>query len=413
MYKGLDLVILACILGLWTLRHTRYWKFKKSELPFIVLIYLVFVPYRGYMARSMPHSDLIIDLLLMFEVLCIFLRERIRLCSNYLIWFVGFFVAAICYAVNTSGFFGIFGIQELKFYFGNLLLITVITSRIRGKQSIYEIINIFIKNSVIISLIDLCSYSIFRYNAIADVISNRNFVSIYCFLGLVSIVYKYRKFRNRKYFIAAGIVLLDILLMGSSSVFMALILLLGVWGARKLSFTTNSTYKLIILALICVVVGTIYLTVAPDSMNNRLINAVQSLRSSGDYTRVLIWDEALEIAKNNLVYGIGPDNFRDSRTLYNFPTHNDYLKILVETGLIGLFSFLAFLSKSFYDLWRINDNRIKRYYFCGMVGLLIFILFHGYINYTPFWIVFCIPFWHRNIVQNNEANCNAEGDCLW
>lgn len=408
MLKSLDLAILVCIVGLWACCHTKSRKFNKSELPFIVLVYLAFVPYRGYIAGNMPYSDMIIDVLLIFEVLCIFLRERIRLCSNYIIWFVGFFVAAACYAINTRGVYGIFGIQELRFYFGNLLLITVITSKVRGEQGICEIINIFIKNSVLISAIDLCSYLIFKYNVIADVISNRNFVSIYCFLGFVSIVYKYRKFWNRKYLVASSIVLSDILLMRSTSVFMALILLLGVWGIRKLSVATNGTYKLIIFALVCIVVGTIYLTVAPDSMNNKLINTVQSIRSSKDYTRTLIWDEALEISKNNLIYGIGPDNFRDSRTSYSFPTHNDYLKILVETGLIGLFTFLIFISKSFYDLWRIKDNRIKRYYFCGMVGLLIFILFHGYINYTPFWIVFSIPFWHRNIVQNNNITNNTE-----
>ena len=249
---------------------------------------------------------------------------------------------------------------------------------------------------------------IYNYCAFADIISNRNFVSVYCYLGLVALICKYRRYWDKKYLFAILIVLLDILLMGSSSVYLALVLLVGIWIIRKIYHTSNRMYKCIIMLLVCAVIGTVYVTVAPNAMNNKMIILIQNLRSSEDYTRMLIWDEALDVAKDNLVYGIGPDNFRDSRTLYHNPTHNDYLKILVETGLIGLFSFLGFLCKSFYDLWRIRDRRIKRYYFCGMTGLLIFMIFHGYINYTTFWIVFCIPYWQRIIDYNNNLVNNIK-----
>lgn len=402
MYKLLDIVlIIVLLIGLLFNNRIKLCN-KKKELPYIVMVYLAAAPYRGYIATNMPYVDLMIDiiLLLYFCVLCV--QSRIAICSNYMVWLVGFLTSATLYSCSTTGILGIIRIQEVKFYIGITLLLTIITIKLKSKEGIFDIIRIYIVNSIIISVADIISFIIYKNCIFCDILSNRNFVSIYSFLGLLGLLYLYRSTRKVKILVAIVVVLLDLLLMKSSSVYIAIFSLLCIWILRKLYCTSRGMYRLIIALFGIAVVITIIIVASPLASKNGVVMAIQNMRSSQDYTRTLIWDEALSLAKDNMIFGIGPDKFRDTRTGYKFPTHNDYIKVLTETGLIGLCAFVTFLISTFKDLLRIQDKRVKRYVFCAILGLLIFILFHGYINYVTFWIVLSIPYWWRYYVEREK-----------
>jgi tetratricopeptide (TPR) repeat protein len=93
------------------------------------------------------------------------------------------------------------------------------------------------------------------------------------------------------------------------------------------------------------------------------------------FDRVHIWQVSIDIFKNNLFTGVGPDNFSEVSKKYNFKqtkgpaqyfkvprqSHNDYLKIMAETGLPGLlilsallfFIFRKIFSSSLFDITKI------------------------------------------------------------
>lgn len=399
MHKISDALLTFILLsGLVAYYSKAFAGIKKKQLPYIVIAYLIAAPYRGVMAKYTPYTDLLIDLLLLvYFLFYMCFRKKIRICTNHLVWIFFFISAALLYSINNIGIGSFVRIQEVKFHLGITLLMIVITSTIQDKTGIQQIIDIFKVNSILIAVLDIFSYILFRQLVFSEFLSNRNFISIYELLGLIDMLYAYNKTRRKGLVVYMGIVALDLFMMKSSSVFLGILVTTVICFFKKMKLTSNRIYRIITAAMIMAVISTIFMVATPKAFENKYVRWVQNFRSSEDYTRTLIWEEAIELAKDNLLYGIGPDNFRDTKTSYKFPTHNDYLKVLTETGLLGMTGFLVFIFLSIRDIMKIHDKDMKQYSFSAILSLLIFILFHGYINYVVFWSVFCIPYWWKHI----------------
>jgi O-antigen ligase len=55
-----------------------------------------------------------------------------------------------------------------------------------------------------------------------------------------------------------------------------------------------------------------------------------------------------------------------------FPPHNDYLRVLVETGIFGLIAYVVFLGKMFFNLFGLIHNKINPHINSILLGILIF-----------------------------------------
>lgn len=77
-------------------------------------------------------------------------------------------------------------------------------------------------------------------------------------------------------------------------------------------------------------------------------------------TRVTLWQDALELLQANPLMGTGFDTYRYMKRVRDYEDpHNIYLKIFVETGVVGLILFFSILGKSFRRglllFWRATD----------------------------------------------------------
>ena len=97
-----------------------------------------------------------------------------------------------------------------------------------------------------------------------------------------------------------------------------------------------------------------------------------------------IYLTAIEIIKDNLIFGIGPKMFRiycENYLVCSTHVHNNFLQILLDLGLFGLFFYLIFLC---YIVYLIIKNLIiffnikKNYLIC-----LIILLCQTLINFNP------------------------------
>jgi putative inorganic carbon (HCO3(-)) transporter len=66
-------------------------------------------------------------------------------------------------------------------------------------------------------------------------------------------------------------------------------------------------------------------------------------------TRITLWEDAMQVFDSNIVIGSGFSTYAYMHRIGNYEdTHNFYLKLLVETGILGLALFLWMLGKLFW-----------------------------------------------------------------
>jgi O-antigen ligase len=106
--------------------------------------------------------------------------------------------------------------------------------------------------------------------------------------------------------------------------------------------------------------------------------------------RTMIWENGVEFWLRQPVSGIGWTGFRKA---FHGATHNEFLRYLVETGVVGLFLFLFLWRKVFACLSLPQDPGAKVSFvragaIAGVSGLLVSIFFVNL--YKPWLIVWCV-----------------------
>jgi putative inorganic carbon (HCO3(-)) transporter len=120
--------------------------------------------------------------------------------------------------------------------------------------------------------------------------------------------------------------------------------------------------KLLIILLILLLAWQI---VVPTAVTERIFMTYNDgqIESSAN-ERVTIWDDAIRLVPENFLIGTGFDTYEFMGRVEEYKdTHNIYLKVLVETGILGLALFLVLLWKFFhmsFRLYRTADDPFFR-----------------------------------------------------
>ncbi|TYO96450.1 glycosyltransferase [Desulfallas thermosapovorans] len=170
---------------------------------------------------------------------------------------------------------------------------------------------------------------------------------------------------------ACAVMLLAILLSGSRGAWLAMFLTLlagNILGARFLIKALNK--RTVLVGLIAVVIiacclGAYAVKEMPViSQRAQSFNEISDERAAGRFD---IWLVGAEICKNNVLHGVGLDNFPYAYTRYlpategvsgvglNKGPHNIYLAAFAELGLPGLILLLAL----FVSMWRLGGQTEK------------------------------------------------------
>lgn len=153
----------------------------------------------------------------------------------------------------------------------------------------------------------------------------------------------------------AGLILLGVCLLltysrGAWLSLSAVLLGLGGFGKKK------GRYLLWGFIGLC---GVILLT--DTSITERLTSVFSPTSESSSALRLAIWDSSLYIIKDYPIFGIGWGAFPEIYPLYDyflgenktiiFHTHNLYLQLIVETGIIGFLIWLTIIGLTLQTLW--------------------------------------------------------------
>jgi O-antigen ligase len=208
----------------------------------------------------------------------------------------------------------------------------------------------------------------------------------------------------------AGILVYGVFVTGSRTAY----LMLFVCGAMILKYRTRSKKQLIAAIWLITSLLVVLLWSQGDRYQfQRAFGAIEVLqKGEGDkpgsktVSRRLSKDKiALEMSKNNLLFGVGYANNETLEKWYGTDTalsHNMYLRLLSETGLVGLMFYFSFLLSVFFAAGRYkrpvhilkergcHTSKVTPsphfWLRCGFIGILVSSFFIVGFNEKPLWI---------------------------
>lgn len=188
-------------------------------------------------------------------------------------------------------------------------------------------------------------------------------------LGLFLLgLYAFEKKKLWKFAMLASILtcvycLLFVFSRGAYFAFMVGLIYLGVFKERKL-----------VLAGAVILIG--WQTLLPISVQERITMTYQQggLESSAG-ARLSLWEEAQSLVVSNPVLGSGFDTYKFLNHFGGLgDTHNYYLKVLVEMGVVGLLLYLLLLANAFrlgHNLFRSAQDPFLKGFGLGFAALMV------------------------------------------
>lgn len=149
--------------------------------------------------------------------------------------------------------------------------------------------------------------------------------------------------------------------------------------------TFKTRYRTIVLrGLSCVAICAVVAVVSTNSFDR--INSVGDMQEQSHTERVLTMKAGLEMFIDNPVLGVGMDNWGEQyHTKYISPyakikhlttSHNNYLQILSECGLVGFIPYAMVITYILTFAWHRRDNLAA----VAILGMTAVILLHGMVD---------------------------------
>ncbi len=151
----------------------------------------------------------------------------------------------------------------------------------------------------------------------------------------------------------------------------------GAYGAFLLSIIFLGVIrdrKLLIFAFVLLAVWQVVLPTAVQERITMTYDKGEGLDSSAQ-ERVDLWQDALSLIVHDPIFGTGFDTYAQMHRVGIYEdTHNYYLKVMVETGIVGFILFLSLLGKAFslgFRLFRKADDNFMKALGLGFATMIV------------------------------------------
>ena len=360
-----------------------------------------------------------IMILKLFIIIAVTLSIVEFLASGKLCWHkskvdvpISLFILIMTISLLRSDFFRISINDYLTFLF-YFILYFLVRNNLPDKVELKLFIQIFFLTSFIISLYTLMQY--YGYDPylkglpyLSSTIGQKNWISNYLSM-IFPIIFSYfllEKLKKNKiiYYFLLSIIYATLMICQSRGIWISIILtiLFGILLIYKFKlfpiFKENQKW-LFLLLITFLIITVIYSTDNP--LNKSAITVTERAMSTFDEqdpsinTRLLMWRTTFEMIKDKPIFGSGIGTFRmnyldyQAQLLKENPnhikyytkvgeTHNEYLQICAELGIIGLGLFLLifyFIFHTVFNFYRRNKNGEDRLIILGLImGITCFMI---------------------------------------
>lgn len=279
-----------------------------------------------------------------------------------------------------------------------LAIYLVIYNIVKKENDALKVIKCVICSSIVPIIVGFYQYAVGEgmimqgFNRLNSTFTHPNVYSFYLIIIFFSIMYLYHleKYINGK----SNLILKTVL-----SIFVLIQIVFtytrGAWigimvGLFVVALFIRKTRKWIIISLI------VFIIVFSSQIINRLndlINPPTKYYISSWEFRLEHWNVLLKkafIHKPFLGYGLGQSLYAAKKySLFSQVAHNDYLRVLIEIGLVGLVPFLLFLINNLWILFKKIRSGIYSELNTILLGLFISLLFSSFADNLLYSISVC------------------------
>ncbi|WNS81187.1 O-antigen ligase family protein [Domibacillus sp. DTU_2020_1001157_1_SI_ALB_TIR_016] len=369
-------------------------KVYTKNLEFFTFVFIAVAPYMSSNFSLPFYRPLlqVIAIIGFIKLIIIFLNKKKHLLINKyeFIFLIVIIISGINASYNNSFFSGIIN------YIYILIVLVLVRSNVNS-ENIKSCFASIIINGILLSVLSCLEFIILNERT-EVVFSNSNYLGFYLVFSSIVYLYLFKStLYNYKTLFVLVIFTLGILATGSDSVIIAFItaILIG------LKIDIKKLFKLIPIGVIGVIIF-FFLT------KGYLLHQVAEYLSDSNAQRIGIWSIAIDGFLDNPFIGVGynnfPNYFMDNK--YNYVdysflsaffqydylvTHNDFIRILTETGGIGFLLFMFYVKELIKITIRINQVNVRKMCLALIFTVIIFISTHNNINAFDTWWILGLP----------------------
>ena len=380
------------------LNMNQLWMNMKSSfninkiLGFFIGLYIISLPLFSFREEYFMLTNLIAGIAVGLFLIKVLLNKGYLKISPFFFLFLSFIVFGFftfLYAINKEYVF-----KQSITLFLNFILCLVVYNYIEKKSDLERIMKYFILGSLLSIGFIYYQSDIFSGERIGEVLANVNMLALIFFISLSFLTYFMISRKNWFLMIPGLIMFIFIILTGSRKGFLSIVLFILLMSL----FLSKNWMKGIVKTLIVVVVLlTIFKMVIMKNevfysvlgkrivtMDNYFSGNQQIDRSTAE--RAFMYQFGIEQIRKRPIWGYGLDNYRvlllNSGLGRETYSHNNYIELLVNGGVIGLFLFYAMY---FYLFWILKKYLKQKHLMATILvinNLIIIILGMAMVHYT-------------------------------
>lgn len=268
---------------------------------------------------------------------------------------------------------------------------------IDNKVRMHNVLKSFVLGCAVIAIQSLYFYftmgpSIYTSSRFVLEGYNANSLGIILAIGLVISIYLLFN-ESKKYFIFLPLGLFVVLLTGSRTA-LIMVVLVSVFTLFYM-FRYKVRFRKTI-GLLFIVFAIYIWNSTPEAQLSRLSSIGNELTSGTLNSRTVIWDAGIQVFKENPVFGVGVGSFQEATVGSSvlgveMSSHNSYLSILVENGLLGFLPFAMFLIALIFFAWKTKYDKDLRWLSLSLITLWLTLSLASHAEVQKYtWIIFGI-----------------------
>jgi len=384
IYKQLLGILGLIMLVYFILKHKQL---KSRKVAFPMYIYIAMFPYNiNYL---IPHFDILLKVIVFIGIIqLVYYTKPFKVNRYELVFMLIILITTIVNTYLNNNYFDFSALLNLMWV---LVFSFYALNAIKNSRHLNEVLRTFTVNAIILSICTIIEYFFIGITRPSVSLGNPNYLALYILISIITLLYSNKK----NIIIKLSILLLyiaSLIIIKSSTIFLIMFIQILFWIITKFhSKNLNYFFGLAIGGI------AIFYVITLVTYAEKEVKGIIDIFIKEDLSRIYIWRKAINIIKGNILWGIGYGNLliKYSENAAKAVTHNDYIRIMGETGILGITTIIIYIIRQY---TRIFNYKNKGILFLGatFITIIVFSLTHNNINSILFWFFLALPM-NKNI----------------